>query len=142
MKRIIPDLEVSFPEFPVLLISTVCQQVNKFKKNQISVSGAATTNIIYSLVGVGGDQMTLNHIQKHLHENLCLERMACNWLCEAVSSDESSAIYFVNILKTRHWQADYPRPVHKVLLHDIRAGVWCAIHATRITGSINFSEHK
>jgi hypothetical protein len=62
MKRIIPDLEVSFPEFPVLLISTVCQQVNKFKKNQISVSGAATTNIIYSLVGVGGDQMTLNHI--------------------------------------------------------------------------------
>jgi len=52
-------------QFPRVFNSTDINNMStseQILKTHISVSGAATTNTIYSLVEVGGDQMTLNHI--------------------------------------------------------------------------------
>jgi hypothetical protein len=36
----------------------------------------------------------------------------------------------------RYWSTENPRSVHEVPLHDLKAGVWCAIRVRRVNGPV------
>ena len=74
----------------------------------------------------------------------------CNWLFEAVCGEELDPLlpHFTDGTTNGHVNrvtcrsADSPRSSHKMPLHDIIVGVWCAICAVTIIGPIVFSDPK
>jgi len=45
----------------------------------------------------------------------------------------------INTQKNRYWLANNLRVLHRVLLHDIKVGVWCAVSTIKIIRLITFS---
>jgi hypothetical protein len=43
---------------------------------------------------------------------------------------------YVNSQNSKYWSIGNPHAAHKVPLHDLRVGVWCAVSAQRINGPI------
>jgi hypothetical protein len=39
---------------------------------------------------------------------------------------------YINTRNNRYWSSQNPHPTHKVLLHPVKVGVWCAVSARKI----------
>jgi hypothetical protein len=46
----------------------------------------------------------------------------------------------MNTQNNRYWSSQNPHLTHEVLLHPVKVGVWCAVSAGRIVGSVFFNE--
>jgi hypothetical protein len=45
-----------------------------------------------------------------------------------------------NMQNDRYWSSQNPHQTHKVLLHPVKVGVWCAVSARRIVGPVFSNE--
>jgi hypothetical protein len=45
---------------------------------------------------------------------------------------------YINMQNDCYWSSQNPHRTHKVLLHPVKVGVWCAVSARRIVGPVYF----
>jgi hypothetical protein len=43
---------------------------------------------------------------------------------------------YINMQNNRYWSSQNPHVIHEILLHLVKFGVWCAVSARRIVGSV------
>jgi hypothetical protein len=46
---------------------------------------------------------------------------------------------YINTQNNHYWSSQNPHLTHKVLLHPMKVGVWCAVSARRIVGPMSFN---
>lgn len=71
-------------------------------------------------------KLILRRVYKHVRRNLCCESMV--YLKGHVNNNSNMA-----------WSADNPSLIHAVFLHHNQVGLWCALSAARIIGTLFFS---